>query len=446
MRKLVILLGLLAAVLLLSACGNNDYKPTDLTAKGAIGNLSCDDATSAFEMLDAAAKDGDTTTLDDFGITGENQDQLSKDLKAHKDQVCALPGSKEEPQSDIKQVNDQTATVASVAGGPQVNIDSRVDQRTPPVVPDVDMANLKSWKDLFDKMKDQQWYIDSANERRPVTGWGWNEVKLWANVRTADGKIPDARVIKVYSLSAEEVSDEEARRVAHEKLGGDWKEFEKMPVERHGHFMNTRGHKQKQLSNFEDKKRQIRVTLVPLVLNADGSLAGKQQNANSGVFVDCLNIWWLYFQSVPKGTPMVCPPNSAYPGKPMTSVRDCLPPGEQPPPDSQCKVNCNPTDKCPPGNTNPDCSPKSGNAADYQVPAGKPKAGAPSGNAQGSAQDPAQNDSGGRGDTVTDNPGNSLGSESGGTVPGAETPNEQPPPTGDGQGEDAEEEIDQPDW
>lgn len=79
----------------------------------------------------------------------------------------------------------------------------------------------------------------------------------------------------------------------------------------------------------------------------------------------------------------------------------------------------------PPGAPDIVLNPKSGNAADYKYPEGKPPVGAPAGSAQGTPEQPRQNAPGGGG--VNDNPTNHPGSEAGIPAPGA-SPNRPPPP------------------
>lgn len=127
------------------------------------------------------------------------------------------------------------------------------------------------------------------------------------------------------------------------------------------------------------------------------------------------------------------PPVEQPPGEKWT-----CPSGDAPNPETGRCEPPPPNEECPPGNEIPECAPKSDKAGDYKVPPGKPKAEVPAGQPQGHAQDPAQNETGGRGGNVTDNPTQPTGSESGGTAPGAEDPSESDSelPTGDGEGQD----------
>jgi hypothetical protein len=420
--------------------------PCDKAQDAASEVTSINDATNSQKRRDG---------LNAWSIDPEStKDEVQKLIDAletrAKSEACtsgsgedATPVSDPEPQAKTAKTNGEVADLPFVEGGPRVDVDSTSDPRTPPVVADVKMAKVKDWGELYDLMKDEQWYIDGINARKAETGWDWDDVKTWANARTRDGEVADARVIKVFNLSEAQVSDDEARAIVKKALGND-KAFDTMRVERHSCFINTRGLERKQMSDFIDCKQQVRVALVPLVLNADGSVRGRQINATSWVFVDCLNLGRLYYEMARPGKPLVCPPGTPNAGQPMTSIIGCYPPGKKP----ECKPgNCPPpTEKCPPGNTNPDCAPKSGNAADYQVPAGKPRVGQPDTPVEGHANDPAQNVPGGGG--VVDNPNNDSGSETGGTAPGASPPpsTPSPPPTGDGEDEENEPPITQPDW
>ncbi|HEX6461784.1 MAG TPA: hypothetical protein VFZ58_00735 [Candidatus Saccharimonadales bacterium] len=262
----------------------------------------------------------------------------------------AANGVPEESEATITEANDEEAQMPVVEGGPRVDVDSTQDPQTPPVVPDVELTTMSTWTKLHGKMNGEHWYTGGIDARKAKTGWNWQtDVTTWAKARNRDGKIVDARVIKVFNYTAEELSDDEARATVKKKLGND-PAVDNMWVERHNCFINTRGLKRKQMTDFVDcKPKQIRVVLVPLVLNADGTVAGPQANSTSWIFVDCLNLGRLYFQMTRPGQPKVCPPGSPNAGQPMTGIKSCYPPGQQPPPPSSCKPGM-----CPPPSSGKD--------------------------------------------------------------------------------------------
>lgn len=123
-------------------------------------------------------------------------------------------------------------------------------------------------------------------------------------------------------------------------------------------------------------------------------------------------------------------------GNPALPKKPDLPDGDTDNP--ECKYNCNPPPKCPPGQvgTPPNClTPKSDDPDDYVYPDGKPPVGNP-GPADNTPPDVDTDQDGGGG--VKDTPTNPPGSETGGNAPGADPPRDnppsQPPEGGDGSG------------
>lgn len=230
-----------------------------------------------------------------------------------------------------------------VEGGDDIRGDSTGLPETPPVLSDElreKCGVLVNWKSLFDcaNTHNLQWYIDGVNRFAPNTGFNWNDVARWAEVGP-----DDARFILVANWPGKD--DQQARKDVEGLVGSD--AAKKLPIVRHDCIVNTRGLKEHELSPFADCKRQVRVSLAPLVFK-DGKLSGWRGNA--GVFVDCYNLWWLakIEKSVPPppatgtGTPPVstpprtttpCAPNNCVPTTtttPPTTTTSTPPPCEGP--------------------------------------------------------------------------------------------------------------------
>lgn len=117
-----------------------------------------------------------------------------------------------------------------------------------------------------------------------------------------------------------------------------------------------------------------------------------------------------------------CNPPCSEDCGPPPCVTNCEPP---------CTVNCEP---CPPGNTIPDCAPKSPNPGDYTYPPGKPPV--TETNPPEETPPPVVTEETGGGGVV-DTPTNDPGSETGTTAPDADPPAPEttPPPNQGGNGD-----------
>jgi hypothetical protein len=123
--------------------------------------------------------------------------------------------------------------------------------------------------------------------------------------------------------------------------------------------------------------------------------------------------------------PVTCaPPTTTTPSCVSTATHKCTStPG--------CTSNCGPSictgtscNPCPPGNTIPDCAPKSHNPSDYTYPSGKPKATVTTPPESSPPAVTTTTPTGGGG--VTDSSTKAPGSETGTTAPGATAPSTAP--------------------
>jgi hypothetical protein len=127
--------------------------------------------------------------------------------------------------------------------------------------------------------------------------FNWSDVETWAAARTADGKVAEARVV---FLSGDKTSleDGEAAAAVTDLTGG--KELANVVRQKAPAFANFWKSAEGELQPFADYGSQVRVSLVPLVLNEQGQvIALDARHQLVGVFVDCLNPHGLW-QRVPE--------------------------------------------------------------------------------------------------------------------------------------------------
>lgn len=172
---------------------------------------------------------------------------------------------------------------------PDGNVDEeRKYYGAPATIPGGTCPGILGWDTLVDCVEDNnlRWYIDGVNSRATQTGFDWSDIKTWANARTEDGNLPEARYIQVFGST---LSDEQAVARGRAMTGKNLR-----VVEQSNCFANTEGIEFGRIGNFNycpKPDRQARVSLLPLQLNDDGEATGVR-DTDSGVFVDCLNIWW----------------------------------------------------------------------------------------------------------------------------------------------------------
>ncbi len=157
-----------------------------------------------------------------------------------------------------------------------------------PSIPEGTCPGLLGWDTLVECVEenDLQWYIDGVNARADDTGFDWSDVQLWADARTVDGKFPEVRYIQVFG---NRVSDDQAIAWAREQVVEDLR-----VVRQASCFDNTEGIPGGRLQDFYYcplPERQMRISLMPLQLNENGVVVDVL-DTESGVFVDCLNVWW----------------------------------------------------------------------------------------------------------------------------------------------------------
>ncbi len=257
------------------------------------------------------------------------------------------------PAKDVQvQTNDDKLDFVPPADGDDITDGDTRDNESMPslhaLLPDCGV--FINWQDAVNcvnkqkKPHDAQWYIDGFNARTDIThGTTWDDV-----IKMAQAKVPsdvEVRVIQVYGWTEKEKSKAEAQRAVAPLVGEETAskmEVLYYNVDAFANTWRTKGDKPA-MQTFADYNREIRVTLAPLVLNPDGSVAGLLEGVPWGIFVDCYNIHG-FFKVVPKkpGTPLLCPPGTPNAGQPMGSVNSCYPPGQQPPPPTCKYPPCSP--------------------------------------------------------------------------------------------------------
>lgn len=165
-----------------------------------------------------------------------------------------------------------------------------------PSIPSGTCPGLLGWDTLVECVEehDLQWYVDGVNARADHTGFDWADVRLWAAARTEDGDFPEVRYVQVFG---DQLSTDQALDWAREQVGKDLR-----VVRQSSCFDNTEGIPGGQLQDFSycpHPDRQMRISLMPLQLDEDGDAVGVL-DTQSGVFVDCLNVWWSKDRSVVK--------------------------------------------------------------------------------------------------------------------------------------------------
>lgn len=158
----------------------------------------------------------------------------------------------------------------------------------PATIPGGTCPGILGWDTLVECVEDNDldWYVAGVNDRAGQTGFDWSDIKTWADARTPEGNLPESRYVQVFGAT---LSDEQAiargRNMTDENL---------RVVRQSNCFANTEGIEGGRMKNFDycpKPERQARVSLMPLQLNDDGEVTGVL-DTDSGVFIDCLNVWW----------------------------------------------------------------------------------------------------------------------------------------------------------
>ena len=344
----------------LAACDSSDLTVPNL-AQAKISSFSCQETVAAIDTLDAAIREDDSDTLNDIGVNTENTKSIQTSLSAQNAKACnskPVVTVGEEAKVDTYAKGGERSNQPVVGdNGRIVAGDSTREIETPPSVAAGEVlqrcSRLAGWDQFAPCMEGQQWYIDAVNRMAQFTGYTWDDVLKWATAKDVNGKLVDARTIQVFNLSQVDMPEPKARNAVRGLIGND-ADILPFPVY-HGEFINSRGLKEKTVSSFVDRKRQVRIALSPLVLNKQGQVVGLRGDA--GIFVDCLNIWGLAFAIALKPEePAACPPGTSMAGHP---VPPSGPPGCNTPPatpvttpPSGC-TNCSPTTTPPPDNKIP---------------------------------------------------------------------------------------------
>lgn len=189
--------------------------------------------------------------------------------------------------SPTPEVSDEPSSSESTPDASTV-VDERKYYGAPATIPNGTCPGMLGWDTLVTcvESNDLQWYIDGVNARASQTGFDWSDVKQWAVARTPEGNLPEVRYVQVFGPG---VSDAEAKARGRVMTGEDLRVVRQPAV-----FSNTQGIEAGRMADFDYDPlpaREVRVSLMPLKLNAAGKAVGVL-NTRSGVFIDCLNIWW----------------------------------------------------------------------------------------------------------------------------------------------------------
>lgn len=276
--------------------------------------------------------------------------EVRKDLKQAKANQTEQAGTPAEAkaaqavkrlETELKSCNDGSSTTTSSTATPPPSdgtagvADSDGELRSLPLVDDNDTiisgdstgdprtpasyelakenGPLVTWADAERELGKLDWYVEAVEARKSKTGFDWEDVSKWATATDID-----PRVIHVFNM---DVTDQGARDAVRDLVGSD---ADRMPIARHMTcIVNTRGFGHETVQDFADCRKMVRVSLAPIVYDEKGEPVGLRSDA--GIFVDCLNIWWIPRQVVPNGPPpSVAPPAT-------TTPTGTIPPGTVPP-------------------------------------------------------------------------------------------------------------------
>lgn len=146
---------------------------------------------------------------------------------------------------------------------------------------------LKTWGDLVAcvEKNNAEWYKAGVDAYASTLGFSWADVEAWAAARTVSDNVAESRVIFL-SGKKTELTDDEANAAVAGLTGGKVLKVVRLEAPA---FMNTWRFGEG-IQAFADYGSQVRVSLVPLVLNEQGQvIALDARHQLVGVFVDCLN-------------------------------------------------------------------------------------------------------------------------------------------------------------
>lgn len=191
------------------------------------------------------------------------------------------------PPPPPPEVSDEAPPSESTPDASTV-VDERKYYGAPATIPNGTCPGMLGWDTLVTCVESNnlQWYIDGVNARASQTGFDWSDIELWAKARTPEGNLPEVRYAQVFGPG---VPSATATADARALTGEDLRVVRQPAV-----FSNTQGIEAGRMADFDYDPlpaREVRVSLMPLKLNSAGEAVGVL-NTRSGVFIDCLNIWW----------------------------------------------------------------------------------------------------------------------------------------------------------
>lgn len=390
-KKLAIASSIVAA-LLVSGCGatgGSDPQTIDLKDSAKVAELCGDNASKIASIVRSAAEakegSGKRNKLSDWGLDPKNTEQIKATraaLDGRAATACGTPaaapsasptGAAPAPHTEgkvpVAGPDGKREDVMSLSGGEIPNGDTTKKEQMPSLAGDLllNCGTLQGWDTLVPCIEQSKqggkWYIDKVNAMHAEgkIQFSWSDVQKWAKAKTKKGNLPEARVIEVFGYTQAEMPVEKARTNVAELLTVKDKDgveivnglevANRLEVAYHqSPFLDTLRPKFKDqeetpsILEFADYIKQVRVSLVPLVLDKDGFAEAKVKDSWSGIFVDCYNIWgkWAFMPPSPSAE-LVCPPGTELAGKPVPMDGRCSPPTVVTPPPPVVVINV-----CPP--------------------------------------------------------------------------------------------------
>jgi hypothetical protein len=372
-QKLMVASSIVAA-LLVSGCGatgsSEGIQPVNLTDSAKVAELCGEKAVDVANIVASAANakegSGKRNKLSDWGLDPTNTEQinatkaaLDKQTKVACGAPAPAPSASPSPTGAAPKHTEGTTTVAdkngkreavtSLSGGEIPNGDTTNNPQMPPLAGDLllNCGMLQGWDTLVPCIENSKqggkWYIDKVNSMHAEgkIQFSWPDVQKWAKAKTKSGNLPEARVITVFGYTQAEMPADKARANVANIVGGQDVANGLEVVYHQSPYLDTLRPLYKDqeqtpsIKEFANYIEQVRVSVVPLVLDVDGFVTGKVKDAWSGVFVDCWNIWgkWAFMPAKPTEE-IVCPPGTDLEGKPVPMDGLCSPPKVDQPPTS----------------------------------------------------------------------------------------------------------------